>query len=127
MPFRRRTPSRKWKQSINTVIASRRFAQAADRARAAREPAPSASVDSTDDESVNGGFHTAEEDSDLDTPPDEVKTEADAAEKRRMSEVRRRELEAKQHERTRKVEKQQQPPNGLGAVQQGVSKIKVKE
>ncbi|GAA5992246.1 hypothetical protein JCM10908_001836 [Rhodotorula pacifica] len=117
------TPSRKWKQSINTIIASRRFAQAADRARTARETPASAA--STDDEEEGGaGFHTAEEDSDLDSPPPAAPRSAEEElEERRLSEVRHRELEAKRHEREGGHVKS---ADGLGQVQQGVDGLSVR-
>lgn len=118
----RRTPTRKWKQSINTIIASRRFAQAADRARTARAT-PLANAESTDEDGGGGaGFHTAEEDSDLDSPP-AARNADEEAEERRMSEIRHRELEAKRHER----EGGPTPPrDGVEDVQQGVEHLSVR-
>ena len=118
----RRTPSRKWKQSINTIIASRRFAQAADRARTARATPP-ANAESTDEDGGGGaGFHTAEEDSDLDSPS-AARNADEEAEERRMSEIRHRELEAKRHER----EGGPTPPRaGVEHVQQGVEHLSVR-
>ncbi|GAA5964521.1 hypothetical protein JCM8115_003907 [Rhodotorula mucilaginosa] len=116
------TPTRKWKQSINTIIASRRFAQAADRARTARAT-PLANAESTDEDGGGGaGFHTAEEDSDLDSPP-AARNADEEAEERRMSEIRHRELEAKRHER----EGGPTPPrDGVEHVQQGVEHLSMR-
>ncbi|GAA5873884.1 hypothetical protein JCM3774_000710 [Rhodotorula dairenensis] len=116
------TPSRKWKQSINTIIASRRFAKAADRARTARET-PRTS-DSTDDDGT--GFHTAEEDSDLDSPP-APRSAAEEEEQRRLSEIRHRELEAKRHERETgaALGSASAGPDGVDRVQQGVDGLRV--
>jgi len=102
----RRTPSRRWKSTINTLIATRRFAQTAEKARGTSGSTPSSS-DSSPQETPNGGegapprtsastdeYNTAEED-------DPGLHDAIRRRDRDHETVRERELQAKSHERQR--------------------------
>ncbi|GAA6052175.1 hypothetical protein JCM3770_001256 [Rhodotorula araucariae] len=102
------TPTRRWKNSINTLIATRRFQQAADKARGTASSETLSSSDSSlhsspaeeaprgstsTDGGGGGGYHTAEDD-------DELYAEI----RRRDAEnagVRKRELDARSSERAR--------------------------
>jgi len=95
-----RTPTRRWKSSINTLIATRRFAQAADKARGTSGSTPSSSESTPPDElpprtsASTDEYNTAEED-------DPGLHDAIRRRDREHETVRERELQAKSHERER--------------------------
>ncbi|KPV72679.1 uncharacterized protein RHOBADRAFT_55761 [Rhodotorula graminis WP1] len=94
------TPSRRWKSSINTLIATRRFAQAAEKARGTSGSTPSSSELTPADEhpprtsASTDEYNTAEED-------DPGLHDAIRRRDREHETVRERELQAKSHERER--------------------------